>query len=256
MLALLACRYEEYCEQLHLQLADHLSSEKGKYTVGEGELEVVVPGAQTGHIEEGRDFRFFLYRHWSLFDAMCFSPYVAAKLAVWQSHGTGRLQELLAKMGVPLEQCKQTYNFMAPAMKDHFRKQIVGSVARDYGFTNPDVTSRSFFRFNSFRNPVAASDVVSAASALVEVFKSSDEGQTTTTQGSGSDGTGTGSGMMNAPAQEGSRLKAFDEAYDCLGMKAEEKLKKGLQLSINLQKMVVRVSAFASASASVSKYQF
>jgi cell division control protein 45 len=212
--------YEEYCETLHLQLADHLSSEKGKFTVGDGDLEVVVPGAQTGHIEEGKDFRFFLYRHWSIFEAMCFSPYVAAKLAVWQSHGTGRLQELLAKMGVPLEQCKQSYNFMAPVMKEHFRRMIVGQVAKDYGFSNPDITCRSFFRFNSFKNPVAASDIVHAASALVEVFKTSDE--------------------IDEKTMEVSRLQAFDEAYDCLGMKAEDKLKKGLQLSINLQRMIVR----------------
>ncbi len=120
--------YESYCELLHLQLAEHLSSEHGRYTVGEGDLAVVVPGAHFGHIEEAPDFRFFLYRHWSLFDAMCYSPYVAAKLSTWQSHGTTRLQELLAKMGVPLEQCKQSYSFMSPAMKDHFRKQIVGQV--------------------------------------------------------------------------------------------------------------------------------
>ena len=55
-------------------------------------MEVVVPGAQTGHIEEAKEYRFFLYRHWSLFDSMCYSPYVAAKLAAWQTHGTGRLQ--------------------------------------------------------------------------------------------------------------------------------------------------------------------
>jgi hypothetical protein len=212
--------YDGCCEMLHLQLADHLSSEKGKFTVGEGDLAVVVPGAQTGHIEEGRDFRFFLYRHWSLFEAMCFSPYVAAKLAVWQSHGTGRLQELLAKMGVPLEQCKQTYNFMAPAMKEHFRRQIISQVAKDYGFSNPDVTCRAFFRFNSFKNPVAASDIVSASSALVEVFKTVTE--------------------TDDKVTEESRLQAFNEAYDCLGMKAEEMLQKGLHLSINLQKMIVR----------------
>ncbi len=212
--------YDAYCEQLHLALADHLSSEKGKYTVGEGEFEVVVPGAQMGHIESGKEFRFFLFRHWALFDAMCFSPYVAAKLAVWQSHGTGRLQELLAKMGVPLEQCKQSYNFMAPVMKDHFRRQVVGPVAKEYGFNDPEVTCGSFFRYNSFKNPVAACDIVHAASALVEVYKTVDEGDDKTT--------------------EVSRLRAFDEAYDCLGMNAEEKLKKGIQLSISLQKMIVR----------------
>jgi hypothetical protein len=30
--------------------------------VGEGDEAVVVPGAEAGHIEEGPEFRFFLYR--------------------------------------------------------------------------------------------------------------------------------------------------------------------------------------------------
>ena len=87
-------------------------------------MSVVVPGAQTGHIEEGQDYRFFLYRHWSLFDAMCFSPYVSAKMKTWKSQGTYKLQELLAKMGVSLEECKQMYSFMAPESKQHFAEKI------------------------------------------------------------------------------------------------------------------------------------
>ena len=215
--------YNEYCDELCVQLSDHLLSEKGKYTVGEGELKVVVPGAQTGHIEEGPEFRFFLFKHWSLFESMCYSPYVAAKLSMSNGHGTGvmqKLQELLAKMGVPLDQCKQTYNFMAPAMKEHFKRQIIGQVAKeDFGLVNPDTNCRSFFRYNSFKNPVSACDVVHSATALVEICRTSDETDET---------------------MEQSRMRSFDEAYDCLGMRKEEKLKRGIQISINLQKMIVR----------------
>ena len=116
-------------------------------------------------------------------------------------------------------------------MKEHFRKQIRGQVAKEYGFNDPDVTFRSFFRFNSFKNPVAACDIVNAAAALVEVCR------TVTVDASGA----TGAADKDAEdAAEASRIRAFDEAYDCLGMKDEDTLKKGLQLSISLQKMIVR----------------
>ena len=218
--------YDMHCRSLRAELVDHLAltAERGKYVVGEGDMEVVVPGAQTGHIEEGPEFRFFLYRHWPLFDAMCFSPYVAAKLHVWQSVGTGRLRELLAKLGVPLQQCKQTFTFMSPAVRDHFRRQIVSPMAReDYNLKGPDVSCRSFFRYNSFRNPVAACDVVHAASALLEQCRSRIDDMSSNS-------------LQHVTS---SRLEAFNEAYDCLGMRNEDAFKQGVEAALGLQKVTV-----------------
>jgi hypothetical protein len=57
--------YLEYCASLKLQLAQHLASasDRVRYTVGEGDEAVVARGAKTGHIEEGPEFRFMLYRY-------------------------------------------------------------------------------------------------------------------------------------------------------------------------------------------------
>lgn len=57
----------------------------------ESEL-MLVPGSENGHVEEAAEYRFFLYRHWSLYDAMFHSPYVASKLSVWNHQGTAKLQ--------------------------------------------------------------------------------------------------------------------------------------------------------------------
>ena len=51
------------------------------------------------------DFRFALMRHWSLYDAMLHSTYVAVRLQTWTDHGRRRLQELLARMGFLLAEC-------------------------------------------------------------------------------------------------------------------------------------------------------
>jgi len=52
---------------------------------------LVVPGSENGHVEESSEYRFYLYRHWSLYDSMYHSPYVAAKMNVWNNQGTAQL---------------------------------------------------------------------------------------------------------------------------------------------------------------------
>lgn len=48
------------------------------------------------------ELRFMLFRHWTLYDAMYHSSYVAGKLGIWKERGRKRLTGLLAKMGCVL----------------------------------------------------------------------------------------------------------------------------------------------------------
>jgi hypothetical protein len=44
-------------------------------------------------------------------------------------------------MGVPLQQCRQSYQYMAPALRSHFTQQIGDeAILEAYNFTNPGVT--------------------------------------------------------------------------------------------------------------------
>ena len=46
-------------------------------------------------------------------------------------------QELLAKMGVPLQQCRQSYQYMTPALRSHFATQMNDeSVLQLYNLVN------------------------------------------------------------------------------------------------------------------------
>lgn len=45
------------------------------------------------------EYRFMLFRHWSLYDSMYHSGYVASKLGVWKDAGKKRLNNMFAKMG-------------------------------------------------------------------------------------------------------------------------------------------------------------
>jgi hypothetical protein len=251
-------QYDQYCHYLREELADHISSasDRSKYLVSNGDTEALVHGSESGNIKDCLEYRFFLYRHWSLFDAMYHSPYIAAKMFVWQAKGTEKLQELLAKIGMPLVQSKQAYNFISPELQSLFRQEIaeLGSLP-EYNLTNPDVMYRSFYRYNSFKNPINASDVVLAATALLErAYNSTSSNPATTTAtstpvGSSTTTTTTPSTATTTASEENddilsaSRLAAFNEAYDCLGMKSNEILKRGISYAIDLQKIIVRKAA-------------
>ncbi|CAM9922638.1 unnamed protein product, partial [Ectocarpus fasciculatus] len=156
--------YDSICEAIKSELPD----DTRLFRVGEGTDEVVVPGAEAGVVAAGLDYPFFLYRHWSLYESMHYSDYVCMKLSSQKSKGAAKLQELLARMGIPLHQCKQNYSFMSPELRAHFRKELLGPVSAEFGLADPSPLFKSFYRYNAFKNPIAASDVVFAVSALIE----------------------------------------------------------------------------------------
>jgi len=40
-----------------------------------------------------------LYRHWTLYESMFHSPYVATRLGIWKDTGRKKLHTMLAKVG-------------------------------------------------------------------------------------------------------------------------------------------------------------
>ena len=65
------------------------------------------PVAEDFRITFQEELRFMLYRHWNLYDAMYYSPYLASRLGIWRTQGQRRLRTFLAKMGISLRQAKQ-----------------------------------------------------------------------------------------------------------------------------------------------------
>lgn len=76
--------------------------------------------------------RFLLIRHWSLYDSMLHSPYLSAKLHIWSDAGRRRLHKFLAKMGVSLAQCRQSYTHMDMDLKRGLREKLL-RFAPQYG---------------------------------------------------------------------------------------------------------------------------
>lgn len=71
-----------------------------------------------------QDFRFTLMRHWSLYDAMLHSTYVAARMHTYTDQGQRRLNDLLAKMGFLIRDCKLDYGGW-PACHKHLLTHLL-----------------------------------------------------------------------------------------------------------------------------------
>ncbi|KAK5125925.1 hypothetical protein LTR85_011280 [Meristemomyces frigidus] len=123
--------------------------------------------------------RFLLVRHWSLYDSMLHSPYLATRLHVWNEGGLKRLHKLLAKMGISLAEAGKGYLHLDMEIKRSLNKRL-GKFAEVYGLEGlvpgddgPGVSGRQagwgFVRSWGWRGTLSAVDVATVVSAILEV---------------------------------------------------------------------------------------
>lgn len=123
------------------------------------------------------DPRFLLLRHWSLYDSMVHSPYLASRLHIWNDAGIKRLHKLLAKMGVSLTQCRQTYTHMDMDLKRSLREQLLKYagvygldeiVPTGAGLASYDQEGWGFIRSWGWKAQLSAVDVGVVLSAILD----------------------------------------------------------------------------------------
>ncbi|KIX03420.1 uncharacterized protein Z518_06972 [Rhinocladiella mackenziei CBS 650.93] len=169
------------------------------------------------------DPRFLLLRHWSLYDSMLHSPYLASRLHVWNESGVKRLHKLLAKMGVSLSQCKQTYTHMDMDLKKTLRERLLkyagvygldGLVPTGSGRVSYEQEGWGFIRSWGWKAQLSAVDVGVILGAILDVGTSQISTSTSST-------TYTGSSQRTNTADEiadrsEALLPRFFAAYDAL----------------------------------------
>ncbi|XP_038618917.1 cell division control protein 45 homolog isoform X1 [Tachyglossus aculeatus] len=148
------------------------------------------------------DLRLALYQHWSLYESLWNSGYTAASLKLWTLQGQKRLQEFLADMGLPLKQVKQKFHSMDVSLKESLRDMIEESANK---FGMKDLRVQTFSITFGFKNKFLASDIVYAATSLMESVDKD-----------GANGTGTDS---------------FIKALDSLSRSNLDTLQQGLELA-------------------------
>ena len=152
---------------------------------GRGESSGVIPTTARSptdtSIRLSPEPRFLMIRHWSLYDSMLHSPYLASRLHIWSDVGRKRLHKLLAKMGVSLSQCKQSYTHMDMDLKRGLRERLL-TYAPLYGLDGlvPPRASAGrgregwgFVRSWGWKACLSAQDVGVIVGAILEVGKSS-----------------------------------------------------------------------------------
>jgi len=123
--------------------------------------------------------RFLLIRHWSLYDSMLHSTYLATRLHVWNEQGRKRLHKLLAKMGISLAEASKGYIHLDMEIKRSLNKRL-GKFTEQYNLDGlipsaDDSTQMSskggwgFVRSWGWRGTLSAADVSMIVSAILEV---------------------------------------------------------------------------------------
>eukprot|EP00941_MAST-03F_sp_MAST-3F-sp1_P000861 g861.t1 len=247
----------DYVQEVHTKNAEKGSS----LTVDDG---TVVKAAEHGRIVfDESEYRFMLHRHWSLYDSMFYSDYFATKLGIWTAAGKAKLEDCLAKIGIPLSACKQKFSFMSAKLKKRLRNHLP-SVATNFGLDEPFVRSFHRHSLKGYGSPISAADAVYCVSALLDA---STIGHSSSHRGVGGDEGSAAASTMGA--RDGSKNETgnrnendtmvgggednedgdvamhwilnFNAAYDALGGGSEVLLEKGLALSMHLQRSVVQL---------------
>ncbi|KAI3318296.1 CDC45-like protein [Xylariaceae sp. AK1471] len=191
--------------------------------------------------------KFLLIRHWSLYDSMLHSPYLFSRLRIWSDSGLKRLHKLLAKMGVSLVQCKQSYTHMDMVVKKELRTKLL-KYASLYNLDDmvpaaeTDSKDRAgakdgwgFVRSWGWRATLSAQDVGVVIGALLEVGRHStvvdEDGRIRPSPGQDLEDDGGA-----AEAQEW--VSRFWEAYDAL--ENIDALKAGLPTAQVLHRAIFR----------------
>jgi cell division control protein 45 len=224
----------------------------------------ISPAAGTGSpsdtsIRLTPDPRFLLLRHWSLYDSMLHSPYLASRLHVWNESGIKRLHKLLAKMGVSLTQCKQTYTHMDMDLKKTLRDRLL-KYASVYGLDDliPSGSGRAtyeqegwgFIRSWGWKAQLSAVDVGVILGAILDVgaqnTPSSISGMSSYTQSQSSQLTQ----KEDVPDRSTLLLPRFFAAYDALAPSSPSKLLDALPSAQHLLRAILR-----AGSSLLQKYQ-
>ena len=120
--------------------------------------------------------KFLLIRHWSLYDSMLHSPFLSTRLHVWSDAGRKRLNKLLAKMGVSLQEAGKGYVHMDMEIKRSLRQRILkfaemynldGLVPGDDGRSGRE--GWGFVRSWGWKATLSAVDVSTIVGAILEV---------------------------------------------------------------------------------------
>ena len=227
------------------------SDTRGELSRGEasGVIPTTARSPDDNSIRLSPEPRFLLIRHWSLYDSMLHSPYLASRLHTWSDVGRKRLHKLLAKMGVSLTQCKQNYTHMDMDLKRGLRQRLL-TYAPMYGLEGlvpPAATHGQarqgwgFVRSWGWKACLSATDVGVIIGAMLEVGSKNILGQKDYRPKPNSNNTDEGPEDEEGKTETVAYVSRFFEAYDALSDPTA--LKAALPIAQHLHRAILRSGA-------------
>lgn len=189
------------------------SSESAAQPVQEQEPSVV---RESHSISFDEEYKFPLYRHWSLWEAVHHSRYIATKIEPWTTPGEKKLKELFAQLGIKIEDAQQRWTHMGGQVKKNL-KDLIDDVAPEFGL--PDCRYGSFYLQQGFRFCISAADVVHAVTAML---------------------------ARTSDAEDDVHLlrRNFWVAHDALSsLESTKKIEEGIELGVTLQEVVQKCAS-------------
>ena len=192
------------------------------------------------------DPKFLLLRHWSLYESMLHSPYLSSRLKIWNEAGVKRLHKLLAKMGISLSQCRQSWTHMDMDLKKTLRDRLL-RYAGVYGLEDivPDGNGSAayqqegwgFIRSWGWKAQLSAMDVGVIVGAILEVGLRNPAGSSVSRSSSAA------SQQVDVTEEFEDRsialLPRFFNAFDALAPNQPSHLLASIPLAQNLMKSIL-----------------
>jgi len=205
-----------------------------------------VTSASDSSIQLVPDPRFMLLRHWSLYESMLHSPYLAARLHVWNDSGVKRLHKLLAKMGISLNQCKQGYMHMDVNVRANLRDRLL-KYASMYGLDELVPAGEAsaayeqegwgFLRTWGWKAQLSAVDVSVIVGAILEVVT------TSAISSIPSDTSTQRTDVEEIEDRSEALIKKFFQAYDALAPQHPNELLKSVPKAQQLMRSILRTGS-------------
>jgi len=114
-----------------------------------------------------QELRLCMLRHWSLYEALQHSTYIASRLGLSSAKGRDKLNVWLARMAIPLHECRQSYVYMKPELREELFDKML-QFGPEFGVM--DLTYPTLQRTTNYAvgTTVTAADLVYAIDAQLE----------------------------------------------------------------------------------------
>ncbi|KAL7061922.1 hypothetical protein AAHC03_01568 [Spirometra sp. Aus1] len=118
-------------------------------------------------IDFEEELTLWLYRHWSLKDALETTMLTATRFKLFTEGGQKRLQEFLASIGLPRRDCAQKFSTMCAQVKNNINLLFL-QFGEKFGFSRPELFLPSFTMRLVYKTPISATDAFWLTLAALE----------------------------------------------------------------------------------------